>query len=192
MWQAREKTIRIDVFLGHTSRVATPSYSEKVAAVSHGNACSQIKHRTSSISLAHFAYEAVTVDDALVRVLKIVRELVSRLIQLDVIRAGHDHHDDTAVLALLNRTSELRSFRPQLAYRRFDVVAHQRDRVMARVIVSLSFPFAVCRMHAHLARPGFENEPIAIEVLRDVLPAKHVTQDRPRRVSIIGVNQRMN
>jgi hypothetical protein len=35
---------------------------------------------------------------------------VSRLIQLNVIRAGHDHHDDAAVLALLDRTSELRSY----------------------------------------------------------------------------------
>jgi hypothetical protein len=43
------------------------------------------------------------VDDAIVCVLKIVRELVSRLIQLDVIRSGHDHHDDAAVLALLYR-----------------------------------------------------------------------------------------
>ena len=67
------------------------------------------------------------------RALKIVRELVSRLIQLDVVRAGHDHHDDAAVFALLDRTSELRSFRPQLADRRIDVVAHQRDRVVTRV-----------------------------------------------------------
>jgi hypothetical protein len=103
-------------------------------------------------------------------VLNIVRELVSRLIQLDVIRAGHDHHDDAAVLALLYRTSELRSFRPQLADSRIDVVAHQRDRVVTRVVVSLAFPFAVRRVHAHLARPRFENEPIVIEILGDVLP----------------------
>jgi hypothetical protein len=63
-------------------------------------------------------------------VLKVVRELVSRLVQLDVIRAGHDHHDDPPVLALLDRTSELRSFRQQLADRRIDVVAHQRDGVV--------------------------------------------------------------
>ena len=59
-----------------------------------------------------FLYETVSVDDVVVCVLKIVSELVSRLIQLDVIRAGDDHHDDAAVLALLDRTSELRSFRP--------------------------------------------------------------------------------
>ena len=72
----------------------------------------------------HFASETVLVDDAIVCVLKIVGELVSRLIHLDVIRAGHDHHDDAAVLELLDGTSELRSFRPQLADRRLDVVAH--------------------------------------------------------------------
>jgi hypothetical protein len=132
------------------------------------------------------------VDDAIVCVLKIVRELVSRLIQLDVIRSGHDHHDDAAVLALLYSSSELRSLRPQLADRRIDVVAHQRDRVVTRVLVGLAFPFAVRWVHAYLARPRFENEPIVIEILGDVLPPEDVTQKRPRYVSIVGVNQRMN
>ena len=139
-----------------------------------------------------FLYEIVSVDDAIVCVLNIVRELVSRLIQLDVIRAGHYHHDDAAVLKLLDRASELRSFRPQLADRRIDVVAHQRDRVVTRVVVGLTFPFAVRWVHAHLARPRFENEPVVIEILGDVLPPKDVTQKRPRCVSIVGVNQRMN
>ena len=48
---------------------------------------------------------------AIVRVLKIVRQLVSRLIKLHVIRAGHDHHGDATVL-LLDRAAELRAFRP--------------------------------------------------------------------------------
>ena len=139
----------------------------------------------------HFGYET---HQSMTRssVLKIVRELVSRLVHLDVIRAGDDHHDDAAVLALLDRTSELRSFRPQLAHRRIDVVAHQRDRMVTRGVVRLAFPFAVRRVHAHLARPRFENEPIVIEILGDVLPPEHVTQKRPRCVSIVGVNQRMN
>ena len=62
----------------------------------------------------HFAHETLSVDNVIVRVLKIVGELVSRLIYLDVIRPWHDHHDDAAVLELLDRTSELRSFRPEL------------------------------------------------------------------------------
>jgi len=62
----------------------------------------------------HFGSETISVDGGIVCVLKIVGELVSRLIQLDVIGAGHDHHDDAAVLELLDRTSELRSFRPEL------------------------------------------------------------------------------
>ena len=36
-------------------------------------------------------------NDSTICLLKIVRELVSRLIQLDIIRAGHHHHDDPAV-----------------------------------------------------------------------------------------------
>jgi hypothetical protein len=136
--------------------------------------------------------ETVSVDDVIVSVLKIVGELVSRLIQLDVIRAGHDHHDDATVLELLDRASKLRSFRPQLGDRRIDVVAHQRDRVMARVVVGLAFPFAVRRVHAHLARPRFENEPIVIEVLDDVLPPENIAQKRPRCLGIVGVNQCMN
>ncbi len=81
-----------------------------------------------------------------VSALKPVRELVSRLIQLDVIRARHHHHGDAAVLPLLDGTSELRSFRPQLADRRIDVVTHQRDQMVPRGIVGLTFPFAVRRV----------------------------------------------
>ena len=117
---------------------------------------------------------------------------MSRLIHLDVIRAGHDHHDDAAVLELLDRTSELRSFRPQLADRRIDVVAHQGDRMVTGVVVGSAFAFAVRRVHAHLARPRFENEPIVIEILGDVLPPEDITQKRPCCVSIVGVNQGMN
>ncbi len=51
----------------------------------------------------------MSINDAIICVLKVVSELVSRLIQLDVIRAGDDHHDDTAVNLLLDRTSKLRS-----------------------------------------------------------------------------------
>jgi hypothetical protein len=133
-----------------------------------------------------------SVGNAIVCVLKIVRELVSWLIHLDVIRPGYDHHDDAAVLALLDGTSELRSFRPQLADRRIDVVAHQRDRVVTRVVVGSAFPFAVRRVHPHLARPRFENEPIVIEILGDVIPPENIMQKRPRCVGIVGVNQRMN
>ena len=62
--------------------------------------------------LNRFEYETVLVEDSSIRLFKIVRQLMRRLIQLDVIRAGHDHHDDPAVLALLDRTPELRPFRP--------------------------------------------------------------------------------
>ena len=62
-----------------------------------------------------FLYEIVSGNDAIVCVLKIVRELVSRLIQLDVIGAGHDYHDDAAVLELLDRTAELRRSSPTVA-----------------------------------------------------------------------------
>lgn len=82
---------------------------------------------------------------------------------------------DAAVFALLDRTSKLRSSRPQLVDCRIDVVAHQRDRVVTRVVVGLAFPFAVSRVHAQLARPRFENEPIVIEILGDVLPPKDIT-----------------
>src|SRR5262245_32666632 len=75
------------------------------------------------------------VDEIIPHRLKIVSELVSRLIQLDVICAGHDHHDDATILELLDSTSELRPFRPQLFDRRLNVVAHEGDRVVPRVIV---------------------------------------------------------
>ena len=115
----------------------------------------------------------MSVDDVLV--LEIVRKLVSRLIQLDVIRARHDQHDNATVFPLLDGPSKPRSLRLQLADRRIDIVAHQRDRMMARIIVRLVFPFAVRRVHAHLARPRLEDEPIVIEILGDVLPPEDVT-----------------
>ena len=37
--------------------------------------------------------------------------------------------------------------------------------VVTRLVIRLAFPFAVRRMHAHLANPRFENEPIVIEIL---------------------------
>ena len=61
---------------------------------------------------AHLPSEIVSVANANLCALKIIGEPVSRLIQLDVIRARHDHHDHATVLALLDRTSKLRSFRP--------------------------------------------------------------------------------
>ena len=129
---------------------------------------------------------------ATVCVLKIVRQLVSRLVQLDVIRAGHDHHDDPPVLGLLDRTPKLRPFRLQLTDRCINIVAHQRNRVMSRVIVGFALPIAVCRVHAHLAWPRFENEPIVIPIFGHILPAEHIPEKRSRRVSIVGVNQSMN
>ena len=63
-------------------------------------------------------------DDSTISLSKIVSEFMSRLVQLNVIRAGNDHHNDAAVFALLDRTPELRSFRPQLADRRVNIVAH--------------------------------------------------------------------
>jgi hypothetical protein len=68
-------------------------------------------------------YETISVDNAILCVLKIVRELVSRLIPLNVIRTRHDQHVDAAILALLDWASELRSFSTQLADRRLDVAA---------------------------------------------------------------------
>ncbi len=90
----------------------------------------------------------MSINDAIICVLEVVSELVSRLIQLDVIRAGDDHHDDTAVNLLLDRTSKLRSFRPQFADRRIDVVAHQRNRMVTWKVVGFAFPFAASRVHA--------------------------------------------
>jgi hypothetical protein len=124
--------------------------------------------------------------------LEVVRQLVSRLVELEVIRAWYRHHYDAAIFTLLDRTSELRSFRPQLGDRGLDVVAHQSDRVVTREIVALALPLTVRWVHTHLARTAFENEPIIIEILCNVLPPEHVTQKRPRCVSIVGVNQRMN
>jgi hypothetical protein len=62
---------------------------------------------------------------------------------------------------------------------------------MTRVIVSLALPLAMGRMYAHLARTAFENEPITIKILGNVLPAEHVAQKRSCCVRIVGVDQRV-
>src|SRR5437763_1878456 len=119
---------------GPTAITGTAAILESKSVVSRGNSADGCGAQTSLALLST----------------KVIRQFVSRLIQLNVVRAGHDHHDDPAVLALLNRTAELRAFRPQLADGRIDIVAHQCDRVMARVIIGFPFPLAVRRVHAHL------------------------------------------
>ena len=114
------------------------------------------------------------------------------MIKLHVVRAGDDHHDHATVLAFLDWAAELRSFCPQLLHRRIDVIAHERDRVLPRVIISLAFPDTVRRVHAHLARSRFEDEPVVIPIFGHILPAEHVPQKRPRRLRVVGVNQGVN
>ena len=75
--------------------------------------------------------------------------------------AGRDHHDNATVLAFLNWAAEVRSFRPQILHRRFDVIAHNSDRVLPRVIISLAFPQAVRRVHARRSPSLLENLAVA-------------------------------
>jgi len=135
---------------------------------------------------------AVGFIDWLGDLLKVVRQLVSRLVELDVVRARHRHHYNAAVIPLLDWTSKLRPFPPQIGDGGLDVIAHQSDQVVTRGIVALALPLAVRRVHSHLARPAFENEPIVIKILRNVPPAEHVTQKCPCSLCIVGVDQRVN
>jgi hypothetical protein len=45
-------------------------------------------------------------------------------------------------------------------------------------------------MDAKFRRPGLEDEPTLVGV--DVGPAEHITKERPRRLGVVGVNQRVN
>src|ERR1043165_9449953 len=96
--------------------------------------------------------------------LQIVRQFMARLIQLNVIRPRHDHHGNMSVFTLLDGASELRSFSSELIHGRLDVIAHQGDQMMTWMVVGSALPFAMRRVHAHLARTGFENEPILVEI----------------------------
>src|SRR5437762_1589911 len=71
-------------------------------------------------------------------------------------------------------------FRPQLLHRCIDVIAHDRNRVLTRVIISFAFPDAVRRVHAHLAWSRFENEPVVIPIFGHILLAEHVPQNGAR------------
>src|SRR6266550_8455279 len=61
-----------------------------------------------------------------------------------------------------------------------------------RVIISFAFPDAVRRVHAHLARSRFEDQPVVIPIFGHILPAEHVPQKRPRRLLVVGINQGVN
>ena len=124
--------------------------------------------------------------------LQIICQLVCWLIKLHVIRARHDHHDHAPVHLFLDCASELRSFPPQFIHRRVDLIAHDCDRVLPRVIISLAFPDAVRRVHAYLARSRLEDQPVVIPIFGHILPAEHVAQIRPRRLRVVGVNLGMN
>src|SRR5215469_4754594 len=114
------------------------------------------------------------------KLLQIIRQLVRRLIQLDIIRAGHHQQNHTPINMFLDKAAKLRPFRAQLSHRSIEVITHQRDRMMPREIVSLALPFAMGRMHAHLTRSRFENEPVLIKNLGHVFPPEDVPQKRPR------------
>lgn len=116
-------------------------------------------------------------SDAPFCVLKIVCKFVSGLIQLNVVRAGHNYHDGVTINLVLDGASELGSFRPQLTDRLLNVVAHQGDRVVPWGFENLALPFAASRVHAHLARSGFEDEPARIEILSDALPSQDIRKN---------------
>jgi hypothetical protein len=132
------------------------------------------------------------VEDAIPCVLKVVCELMRWLIQLNVVRAWHDQHNDAAVHLLLDGASKLRSLPPQLSDRPIDVVTHQGNRVVTRGFEGFPFPFPMSRVHSQFARAGFENEPIIIEILGDPLPSKNIAKKHPRCIRIVGVDQGMN
>lgn len=104
----------------------------------------------------------------------------------------HNHHDDVTINLVPDGASALGSFRPQLTDRLLNVVAHQCDRVVPGGFENLAFAFAASRVHAHLARSGFEDEPARIEILSDALPPEDIAEKRPRCLSIVGVNQSTN
>src|SRR6266550_4709742 len=76
--------------------------------------------------------------------------------------------------------AKLRAFRPQLIHCRIDVIAHDCDRVLPRVTISLPFPYAVPRVHTHPARFRFEDQPVVIPIFSQILPAEHVAQNGAR------------
>jgi hypothetical protein len=83
-----------------------------------------------------------------------------RLIQLDVVRAGDAEHHDAAVNLLVDLSAKLGPFRRELGHRRVEVVAHQRDRMVPRVVVRLALPLGVRRVHPQLARRRLGNQSV--------------------------------
>lgn len=70
-----------------------------------------------------------------------------------------------------------------------DVVAHQRDLVVLVRRPGLAAVLVRCRMHPELRRAGSEDQPPPGV---DVRPAEHVPEERPRRLGVVGVDQRVH
>ncbi len=122
-----------------------------------------------------------------------VCDRVARLVHEDVARAGEFEARPQAEAHVFDRAREPRPLRLELGHRGGDVVAHERDRVMARVGVLLAFPRIRGGVHAELARPGLEDEPTGRRLgVLEVRPAQHVAEELARRDRVVRVDQRVD
>lgn len=114
-----------------------------------------------------------------------------RLVENDVVRARHGHHDHESIAVILNCGAELRALALQFRDRGGDIVAHQRDQMVPRRFVSLARVDAAGRVYAHFARPGLEDQPALASALHilDAGPAEDVAQEGARRGRVVGIDQ---
>ena len=123
---------------------------------------------------------------------EVVCRRVPRLVKHDVVRAwDFQHHGESEVL-FLNAPRELSTAAFELRHRLSEVVAHQRDQVLPRIVVRHAFVRLMRGMRTYLARPASEDEPSGRLGLLDERPAEDVTKERPRGFWIVGIDEEMD
>jgi integrase len=115
-----------------------------------------------------------------------------RLVEHDVVRTGEIQHHGEAELHFLDCAGEGRTFPLQFSLRRFEVIAHQCDRMVPRLRVGLAFVHPTRRVHSQLARPCLEDEPAWRRTgILDGPPAEDVAEERSSKYRIIRVDEEM-
>jgi hypothetical protein len=124
-----------------------------------------------------------------------VRLWMPRLVQHDVVCARHLQHQGHTEGTLLGCSAEGGAPALEISPCGPDVIAHQRDRVMSRVLIGDALVRLTGGMNAKLARPAPKDEPSRCRLLVDERPPQHVPEKRAvpgrRRLKRCGFRLRL-
>ena len=120
---------------------------------------------------------------------EVVRSRVPWLVQHDVVCAGNLQHDRYSEVLGLRLAGELGPVALELRHGLRQIVAHEGDRVLARVVVDRAFVCLMRRMCAYFTRPALEDQPPWDVGLLDVLPTKDVAEERASGRRVVRIDE---